>query len=414
MNPQDDIAVDPYATSFQQDPFSTYDEIRAATPVFKVPGHDWYMVTSMDLIRAALLDPATFSNQVTAGRRSDPPPEIAAQVRAIRAQGLEYHNALNLSDPPQHTRYRRLINRAFAPRALAAMDALVADVAAELADRLVDGTRIDVIDVITRPLPVFAILRILGLDDARRDDISVWSESANAGLGSSLSHERWLETEQHNLAFQLLIAAELDERRLRPRADLLTALVQAEPGDAPLDNAHLVWLVRELIVAGNETTTRFMAELIMRFDRQPGIWKGMDDDPAIIANLIEEGLRMATPAMGMFRVLRRDVVFGGVPLTAGTTVFLAYGAGNRDPSEFADPHTFDGERANARDHIAFGHGIHVCVGASLARMESRAILTALARRVESLRVAEDATRTYLPSFVLHGLVDLPVTVALRG
>ena len=233
-------------------------------------------------------------------------------------------------------------------------------------------------------------------------------------MGSSLSHERWLETEQHNLAFQLLIAAELDERRVRPRADLLTALVQAEPGDAPLDNAHLVWLVRELIVAGNETTTRFMAELIMRFDRQPGIWKRMDDDPAIIANLIEEGLRMATPAMGMFRVLRRDVVLGGVPLDAGTTVFLAYGAGNRDPSEFADPHTFDGERANARDHIAFGHGIHVCVGASLARMESRAILTALARRVESLRVAKDATRTYLPSFVLHGLVDLPVTVALRG
>ena len=407
------LLLDPYDAEFQQHPFPAYERLRSESPIYRVPGQDWYMVTTMELIRAALRDPETFSSAASAHRRSEPPEEVRAEVEAIRAQGFPYHPALNLNDPPIHTRYRKLVNRAFTPRSLAWMDPLVEAVARDLADSLIDGEHIDIIEKITRPLPIYAILRILGIGDERRDDIVRWSESANASLGARLTPQRWIETEQDVLDFQLAIAAELDDRRANPREDLLSTLVTVEAGEEGLDNEHLVWLVRELLVAGNETTTRSMAELVMHLDRRPGSWAQIREDPSIVAGMVEEGIRMSTPAFGMFRQVTRDTTLGGVDLAAGTTLYLVYGSGNRDDAIFAEADEFDPNRANVRDHVAFGHGIHVCVGAGLARMESAATLRALAERVDALHVDPDLTPEYIASFFLHGIVELPVTVELR-
>jgi cytochrome P450 len=413
----DPTELDPYSDQFQQRPFGWYQRLREEAPVYRVPGQDWYMVTTMDLIREALRQPDTYSNVVQIGRRSEPPPEVAAEVAAIRAQGAPYVPALGLNDPPVHTRYRRLVNRAFTPRALAWMEPVVRATAVELVDALPDGEVVDLVDTVARPLPIYAILRILGLSDDRREDVVRWSDAATASLGARLTPQQWLDTERDMLGFQQAISAELEDRRRNPREDLLSSLVQPvdDGGEQrPLRTNELIWLVRELLVAGNETTTRAIAETVVHLDRDPAQWRRLRDDPGYLASVIEEGLRLSSPAIGMFRRVTRDTELGGVRLPEGTTVFLVYGSANRDERLYPDPDDFHPDRANLREHVTFGHGIHVCVGAGLARMEASAVLSTMAERLDAVQVTDTSDLQYIPSFFIRGLQRLPVVVHRRS
>src|SRR4051812_21435455 len=173
----------------------------------------------MELAREALTDPGRFSNQVS--RRTAPPAEVADEVAAIRADGYPYVPTLLTNDPPAHTRYRRLVQRTFTPRALAWMEPLVADVAEQLAATLPDGETIGIVEAFTRPLPVWAISRVLGLPDDRRADVHRWTDAATATIGAQLSSARWPEVERDLLDFQHTIAGELERRRREPADDLL-------------------------------------------------------------------------------------------------------------------------------------------------------------------------------------------------
>jgi cytochrome P450 len=412
------IEVDPYSPEFQHDPYPVYAALRESEPVRYLPDLGWYMVTSMPLVREAVRQPALFSSSVTRGRRTEPPESVADEVAAIRAQGFPYVPALNLNDAPIHTRYRRLVNKAFTPRSLAWMDPLVDSVAKELAEGLTDGVTVDIIDAVMRPLPVYAILRILGLGDDRREDVSRWSEAATASLGRKLSAQEWVQTERDILDFQLSIAAELDDRRLNPREDLLSTLVRHDDNEEDLTTGELVWLVREMLVAGNETTTRSLAEAVLRLDTDATstpaeAWRRIRDEEGRALAVAEEAIRLSSPAIGMFRRAAQDTVLGGVQIPADSTMLLVYGAANRDPETFENPDDFIPERSNIREHMAFGHGSHVCVGAGLARMEAVAALQAIAGVVDRLEVLDPTNLTYLPSFFLRGIVELPVVVQRR-
>jgi cytochrome P450 len=403
--------VDPYDPAFQQDPFPTFARLRSTDPVHYVAEQGWYMVTAMELVREALRHPELFANSdVAAVRRSEPPAEIADELASIRAEGFPYVPALSLNDPPVHTRYRKLISRAFTPRALAHMGPAVESVATELVTVLADGATVDIVDALARPLPVYAIVRILGLPDTRRADIARWSDAASASLGRRLSSAEWLSSERDSVDFQQAMAAELSERRRDPRDDLLSALVVSDDDEAPLSDAELVWLIRELLVAGNETTTRSIAEAVVQLDQHQDLWDRIRADPSVAESVAEEAIRLASPVLGMFRRVTADTDLGGTPLPKGAIVYLGYGAASRDPDVFAEPDDFSPGRARARDHVAFGHGIHVCVGAGLARMETAVALRALADAVTRLELARPDELNYVPSFFLHGLLSVPVTV----
>ncbi len=407
-------AVNPHEDSFYQDPFPTYSMLRAEAPVYQIPDTPGlFFVTTWPLVREALMDPGRFSNVMPHARRTSPPPEAEAQVQALRAQGYPYSPALGTNDPPQHTRYRKMVNRAFTVRSLAWMEPLVDEVADQLAAALPDDEVVDIMESVTIPLPVWAIMRILGLDDRHRDDLRRWSDSSNASLGGKLTAERWIETERDVLEYQQVICRELDDRRENPRDDLLSTLVQAEPGETPLTNAELVWLVRELIVAGNETTIRALADMILNLDAIPGVWDRLRDDEQFRRGVVEEGIRLAAPVMGLWRRATCDTELGGVTIPAESTLFLAFSSANRDEQVFAEPDTFDPMRENVRDHLAFGHGIHVCVGAGLARIEATSALRALANNVTALEVVDRDALRYGPSYGLRGLMGLPVRVRRR-
>jgi cytochrome P450 len=407
-------AVNPHEDSFHQDPFATYALLRAEAPVYEIPDTPGlFFVTTWPLVREALMDPGRFSNVMPHARRTSPPPEAEAEVQALRSQGYPYSPALGTNDPPQHTRYRKMVNRAFTVRSLAWMEPLVDEVADQLAAALPDDEVVDIMESVTIPLPVWAIMRILGLDDRHRDDLRRWSDSSNASLGGKLTAERWIETERDVLEYQQVICRELDDRRENPRDDLLSTLVQAEPGETPLTNAELVWLVRELIVAGNETTIRALADMILNLDTIPRVWDRLRDDEQFRRGVVEEGIRLAAPVMGLWRRATCDTELAGVTIPAESTLFLAFSSANRDEQVFAEPDTFDPMRENVRDHLAFGHGIHVCVGAGLARIEATSALRALANNVTALEVVDRDALRYGPSYGLRGLMGLAVRVRRR-
>lgn len=407
-------SVNPHDDAFYQDPFPTYAMLRSEAPVYEIPDTPGlFFVTTWSLVREALMDPARFSNVMPHARRTSPPVEVAAEVEALRAQGYPYTPALGTNDPPQHTRYRKMVNRAFTVRSLAWMEPLVDEVADTLAASLPDDEVVDIMEAVTIPLPVWAIMRILGLDDKYRDDLRRWSDSSNASLGGKLTADRWVETERDVLEYQQVICGELDDRREHPRDDLLSTLVQAEPGETPLTNAELVWLVRELIVAGNETTIRALADMILNLDTMPGVWDRLRDDEQFRRGVVEEGIRLAAPVMGLWRKATCDTEFGGVAIPADSTLFLAFSSANRDDSVFDEPDSFDPLRQNVREHLAFGHGIHVCVGAGLARIEAMSALRALAENVSALEVVDRDALRYGPSYGLRGLMGLPVRVRRR-
>ena len=403
--------VNPWADSFHQDPYPAYALLRSEAPVYEVPDQPGlFFVTTWSLVREALLDPQVYSNHMPAARRVEPPAEIVD----IRSQGYEYVPTLNNNDAPVHTRFRRLVNRAFTPRALAWMEPLVDGVADQLAEDLVDGETVDVMERVTVPLPVWAIMRILGLEESRRTDIRLWSEAAIISFGGIPSKDAWVAAEQHMLRFQQVMADELDERRLQPREDLLSVLANSEDDDgAPASNSELVWLVRELMVAGNETTTRALADIILRLDEIPDAWDRLLEDVGYRRAVVEEGIRLASPAMGLWRRVTRATELGGTPLPAGSSLFLAFGSANRDDDVFSNADAFDPLRENIREHLAFGHGIHACVGAGLARIETESALRALAQRVTSLEVIDRTALKYAPSYALRGLTELPVRIHRR-
>ena len=349
----------------------------------------WFIVTTMELAREVLTDPGRFSNQVS--RRTPPPPEVADEVTAIRAQGYPYVPTLLLNDPPAHTRYRQLVQRAFTPRAIAWMEPLVADVAEELAAALPDDEPLDFIEAFSRPLPVWAISRVLGLPNERRDDVRRWTDAATATIGAQLPAERWPQVERDLLDYQLTIASELERRRSEPSDDLLSSLVQATMNDTgnedPIGVADLVSLTRELMVAGNESTLRLLADIVWQLDARPEEWARVRTDPDRADRVVEEAVRLASPSAAVFRRVEHDTSLGGVAMPAGSTLVVSLLSANRDEAMFPNGDQFDPDRPTAQRHMAFGQGIHACVGNILARMEARHAVRALARHVQGIDVA---------------------------
>ena len=407
--------LDAFGEEYQQEPTAPLARLREEAPVHPMTEPGWFIVTTRALAVEVLTSPARFSNQVS--RRTQPPPEVAAEVEALRAQGLPYMPTLLMSDPPAHTRYRGLVQRAFTPRALSWMEPLIADVAAELAAALPAGEPFELVERFALPLPVWAISRVLGLPDDRRDDVRRWTEAATASIGSRLTPERWLDVERAQLECRQYLAEELERRRHEPTEDILGLLMRGSVESAddarPVGVAELVGLSREIMAAGNESTLRLLVDIVWQLDRRPEEWARVRVDPARADAIVDEAVRLASPSAAVMRHVTADTTLGGVALPAGSTLVVSLLSANRDATVFEDADVFDPDRLNSGRHIAFGRGIHACIGNVLARMEAREAVKALAHQVERIEVVDEAELRYLPSLILRGLAGLPVRVERR-
>ena len=391
-------------------PFPFYEALRRQAPVYEVPGFGMYLVSRFDDIVEALRAPELFSSDLAraatgslVGVFSPPPSE---EINAILAKGYPPTNTLLTNDPPSHTRYRALVSKAFAPRRVALMEDGIRALATTLVDGFAADGRVELVSQFAVPLPLTVIADALGVPRTEMAAFKRWSDDSVAPLGNLLSYDRQVEVAHSLVEFQQYFADKIDDRRQHPGDDMLTDLVDARIDGEALSTPELLNIVQQMLVAGNETTTKLIASAMLLLAEHPDAMAAIVADRSLITNLVEEALRIESPVQGLFRVTTTDTTLGGVRIPAGSMCVMVYGSGNRDDGAFADAARFDLQRDHDRTHLAFGLGTHYCVGASLARAEARIAFEVFLERLREIRLVPDRPPVYEPNFVLRGLREL--------
>ncbi|MAF62375.1 MULTISPECIES: cytochrome P450 [Pseudomonadota] len=394
-------------------PFAFYQEHLATEPVYHDKATGLYLVLSHRLVSEATSRTDEFSNNfqaVLSGARSEDP-----EVKAILDEGWPQVDTLLTADPPVHTRFRKLVNLAFSAPRVNKLEAHIREIARDLIDRMLAKDEIEFVRDFAMPLPIRMISEQLGLTHVPPETIKRWTDAFVDRLGGMVPKERELQCAREVVEFQHAIKAQMDQRRASPTDDLLSDLVHAEiDGERPLDDGELLSIVQQLLVAGNETTTATLAEGIILLARNPSELAKAKADPKIIPNMIEEMLRLASASSGIWRVMKADAELGGVTLPKGAMVMMRYAAANRDPERYDEPDRFLADRANARTHLAFGRGIHMCVGNMLSRKEMTVAFEELLPRISGITLTDEAAIAYPPNMMLRGPVSVPVRFEPRA
>lgn len=391
-----------------QNPFPLYQWAHANSPVIDLPETGMKVIMGYAMCSEATGRVEDFSNAfntVLSGALAEDP-----EVSGILKEGWPQINTLLTADPPVHTRFRKLVNLAFSmPRVNALEEGIRAKVNA-LIDGFIDKGECDFVEAFAVGLPVQVICEQLGFAPSEQADVKRWSDAFADRLGHMIPRERELECAREIVEFQQQLKVKMDARRANPTDDLLSDVVNARlEGETPLDDAEVMSIAQQLMVAGNETTTHALAGGIVHLAQNPEQQAKARANPALIPNMIEEVLRLDTPTAGMWRVVMRDCELGGYQFKGGSMVMLRYASANRDPAKYPDPDKFDVERSNARTHLAFGKGIHMCVGNMLSRKEMTVAFTALLARLDDIRLKEGAELKVSPNLLLRGFVEVPIT-----
>jgi len=410
----------PFDPSVLQCPFPHYAAMRADAPVLFIEGLQMYLVTRHDLVLEVVRDPQTYSSQF-GGTSMPMGGEGRERLAEVMREGYPRVSTMLTADQPEHTRYRRLVSKAFSPREIAALEPEIRTIASDLIDRFIDSGQIEFVSQFAVPLPVRAIARALNVPDDDLDDFKRWSDDSIAGIGTAIGLDERIAAERGVNEFQHYFAAQIERRRTEPLDDLLTKLLQARIDDddpditdtRPLDLPEMLSILQQLLVAGNETTTKMLTEMMRLLGEHPEEWERLKHEPERIERVVEETLRLSTPTQGMFRIATCDTQLGGIDIPVGSRIVIAYVSANRDEQLFDDPDAFDPDRGNVREHLAFGKGLHFCLGAGLSRLEGRVALEELVARIDSFRLADSNTFEYFPSFLLRGLTRLDLEIRAR-
>ncbi|MFF4600910.1 cytochrome P450 family protein [Amycolatopsis sp. CA-161197] len=371
----------------------------AVCPIRMPRGTPSYLVTGYDEARALLADPRLSKDNRGAYDL------MAAKVGAENinrnfGQLLGAH-MLN-TDPPDHTRLRKLVNKAFTPRAIAGLRPRIEQITTQLLDAMAEHEQVDLMAAFAGPVPITVICELLGVREADRGEFTGWS---NILLGAGDVEEMQAAA----IAMHTYLVALVAQKRAEPGEDLLSGLVHATDEGDSLSEEELVSMAFLLLVAGHETTVNLIGNAVLALLRAPEQRAKLAADPSLMPGAVEEFLRFDGPInIATLRYTVEDVEVGDHKIPAGEFVQVSLLAANRDEGRFPDPADLDVTRA-AGGHVAFGHGIHYCVGAPLARMEAEIALTALLARFPQLRLAgSEEDLVYRTSPLVHGVKSLPV------
>jgi len=379
-----------------ENPYPAYQEFRdrspiaAQWPIVFLDGTEFQAQTLMllkyDQVSAALRDPATFSSQNPA------PGSVAPKLVMIQ------------DDPPRHTRFRRLVNKAFTARRIAELEPWIKTVSEQLLDRIVAGNTVDAVDAFTMPLPVQVIARMLGIPGDDQPAFKLWSDSMIAFNGGDFTPDERVKNGTDMMEYFGKIAA---RRREENGSDLISALVEADIEGERLEEWEILGFCILLLVAGNETTTNLMSNMLNIMVERPDVWRRMREDRSLVEGAIEETLRYESPVQLLIRIVTRDTEIAGRQIFQGQPVAVGFGAANRDPASFTDPETFSLDRDFSK-HLGFGAGIHYCLGAPLARVESQVMLNGMLDRFSSIARANEPSQRQRATNLLLGFRKLPL------
>lgn len=407
-------------------PYPYFDAVRNEQPVVYVPEIECWLITRYADIVHVARHPDVFSSITPTGpilaRQQQESvaalladePELAAKLKRLRG-GVR---VLLSADPPDHVRQRKIVNRAFTPPKVKALEPRIFEVANELIDGFAAGGRAEIVHDFGVPLPLTIIAEALGVADDELPKFKQWSDDFVAVIGNhAMSRDQLRALLLSQNEFFVYFAEKIADRRQSPGEDLISDLVEATIEDEPLSDDEILSILNQFLVAGNETTTKLIASSVRLLLERPEQMGQLRADPSLIAGFVEEALRLEPPVQGLYRTATGDTEVGGVAIAKGDHLLLVYAAGNRDAERFEEPAELDPCRPGLMSHLAFGHGEHFCLGAALARAEGRIAIQVLLDRLDDLRPADGvdlAALDYEPSYVLHGLQRLPVRFAAKA
>ncbi len=400
--------IDPFDAATIENPFPFFATLRREAPLYELPNRAYWLVSRFEDCRRVVLDTDSFSSRmigVMIGDQGEAPSLLPLPDGAGT-------NVLAIADPPDHTRQRKLVNQAFAPRRVAALQGDVESLVDDLLDRLFDdeGGSVDAMARYAVPLPMTIICRLLGLPLDHRETLQSLSDDAISLVDGINTSEQVMQYARSAGLLGQYLRTRLREVYEEPRENVLGTLARSVSSDGgALSEDEAVAILVQLITAGQETTGGLIGSAILLLARHRDVQEKLRSDPSLVAAFIEETVRLESPFYGHFRQAVRDAEIDGQLVAAGTRLMVLWASANRDESEFARPDEIDLQRPNPRGHFGFGHGVHLCIGAELARMEARVALTRLLERSSAIELAEPDPR-HLPSLFVRRLTELPVSI----
>lgn len=409
-----------------QDPYEYLDHLRGQNPVFREPHYGVVAVTGYQEVNDAFRNTADFSACISIGGPFPPLPfepagdDITAQIAEHRHMFPIFEHMVTM-DPPEHTRARSLLNRLLTPKRLKENEEYMWRQADRQLDEFLARGRCEFLGDYAKPFATLVIADLLGVPDRDRKQFrhTLAGDDHPGSRVGALDHEpvglnplEWLDE---------TFGAYISDRRRNPRTDVLGALATTVYPDGTLP--EVIDVVRPatfLFAAGQETVTKLLSSAVRVLAERPELQERLREDRGLVGNFMEESLRTESPTKVDFRLARRSTTLGGVDIPAGTVVMLCIGAANRDPRKFENPDVFRLDRKNAREHIAFGRGVHTCAGAPLARVEGQVTLNRMLDRMTEIAIDESAhgprgahRYEYEPTFLLRGLRDLHISFTPR-
>jgi len=386
----------------REDPYPHYEAYRGAAPLMRAADTIWFCLSHPE-VAAMLRNPVLSSNETRATT------EIGINEQSeVRTQSLLF------MDPPDHTRLRSLVSKAFTPRRVQGLRAAIEQMCAALIDQIADrgSEPFDLIEQLAYPLPVQVICSLLGVPAADEGVFTGWSRALSRSIDPSVlrSAQDDKAIEDADRGLHAYLTDLLAVRRTHPGDDLLSDLLAVQDGSDRISTAEVVSLAMLLLVAGHETTVNLLGNGTLALLRNPDQMQVLLDSPELVPGAVEELLRYDSPVQISQRIVTQDMELAGRNVRTGDEIVLMLGAANHDPQVFDDPARLDVTRADAHRHVAFGGGIHHCLGAALARLEGQVAFAALLSRLGRLELAGEPVRR--PTFTLRGLEELPVRRAL--
>lgn len=397
--------LNPFGEEYADDPYRVFAEAREESPAYYSEDLDYWILTRYDDIKWVLRDTENFSAAL-------PPlqPFRGAAMEELAKADFRPVRVLVDNDPPDHVRVRRQVNKAFNPKRLKVLEEPIRELAVQHIENFSGKKQIDFIAELAWPLPALVLFRLFGMPDSYLDVVKNGSQDRVILTTGRPNDEESRRAAQGLAEFYALCRKLIDEREDDLRDDFPSDLIRAgEEQENALTHQELVQVMYSMLFAGHETTTAYLAHLVRRVLLVPGLWQRLREDKSLIPNVVEEVLRLEAPVINWRRIAKTDVQIGDATIPAGSKILLLLGSANHDPSHFNAPDELQPDRGNAREHLTFGFGEHLCLGAPLARMEARIVLEELVHRLDAPSLPDQQTE-FIPSILFRSptslLIDL--------
>ncbi len=396
-----------------ESPFDFYEAARRESPVYRLPNTNIYFVSRYAEVREALKRTDDFSNDFQDQLNV---PLKNPEAEAIYAEGWQTADTLLTLDPPRHRVYRSLLNKVFSQKRVDGMQAYMEQIVNELIDEWIDDGEVDLLNRFCVPFPIYVIADQLGVP---REDIEFFRHVSDC-FGSRLSGfadaDKEVEDARAIVAFQKYFVEKIEKLRQSPQDNIISDLAQARiDDDRLLTTEELLSILQQLLVAGNETSRASIAGGVLNLIQNPEQLDQLREDPSLISNAVEEILRLETPSCGLWRRVTRDTQLGGVEVPGGSMLMVRFASANRDEKVFEKPESMQVCRHNAGDNLAFGQGVHFCLGAQLARKELQVAFGALLARTDNWRLSPSQNNLrHWPNMILRGLEQLHIQFDKKG